>query len=1129
MRSKGVWCAIVVLVCSASSSAQINTGKISGFVTDSSGAIIAGVPVTAANDETGVVTRTHTSDAGEYLLNFLVPGTSHVGVEKAGFQKEVQSQVTVNAGGTNRIDFSLRVGDASQTIEVLSNPVNVSTETSELSQTFSHQDLDTLPNLDRNPLYQMNLIPGANNDVGSGNYGTNGGENGSAVGLSRPQLASIGGVDANANSVYIDGVPNREPQNAYISLTPAIEGVQEVQVYTGKYNAEFGFSGSAVVNITTKSGGNELHGVAFEFLRNEATDALNYFAGGVSKTPFRRNQFGGALGGPIRKNKLFFFADYQGTLVNTSAPAITTAPTAKMLAGDFSELYVPGKLDDAGNTYGQIYDPNTRAFDAQGNVVSATPFAGNIIQSNRWDSVATAMNAAKVFGVANLPGISNNLQYLSVNNQTAHQADGRLDFNRTSRDRIFFRYSVLDSTNNNSTNVNQFFQAGNVNSKTFNQNMQASDLFSLSATKMNELRLAFNRSNVRTFLGSQSQNWNNTFGIPNGNLGGAEGEGIAEFDLQGVPSINGSSAIGQPDWVGYIVSNTISATDNFTWIKGRHVIKVGANINHVVDVSADTIGGDNPRGAVTFSEAMTSYDGIGFNGGGDPTQALAVQPIGYASFLLGTMTSSARAHFIKGAPYQSYWQNAWYAQDDFKILPSLTLNIGLRYDLISRPIERSNRESNWDTRTNQLVVATSSNRSPALGLDKNDWGPRVGLAWSPDHGKTSIRSGYGISYWMAYWSGPLTILGLTYPNYAKEVFLTPNNLTPSLQLSQNGLPLANPQYDASGNLIIPSGALIRGADYNWKNQRVDQASLNIEREIRPGMVLDIGYLDVRGLHNNHSTNINQAPPTAPGSNYSTARPLYSLYPQLGDIPISRSNASSWYDAVTVRFAANINKAVTVNASYAHGRNFVNGNNNNGAINNLDPTNINQYYGPTQQDIAHIFNAQFRAELPFGHGRRFLGSANRFVDAILGGWEYSGLLHIRSGARFDVTASGDTTSLNNGETNRPDRVGNGKLSNPTVNHWFDTSAFVIHTTPMTYGTSGVNPLHSDGQQQLDSSLAKTFRLTERHQIQFRTDVFNTFNHPNFAAPDANVGDGAEGQISSTSVDNRRLQFALRYSF
>jgi hypothetical protein len=549
MRRNYLFFAIMVLVCSAIGLAQINTGKISGFVADSSGAVITGVPVTATNDGTGVVTRTTTSGTGEYVLNFLVPGTYHVQVEKEGFEKALRSGVIVDAGGTNRLDFSMLVGNTGQTVEVEANSVNVATETSELSQTFSHQDLDKLPNIDRNALYQMNLIPGANNDVGSGNYGTNGGENGSAIGLTRPQLASIGGVDANANSVYIDGVPNREPQNAYISLVPAIEGVQEVQVYTGKYNAEFGFSGSAVINVTTKSGSNELHGVAFEFLRNEAPDALNYFAGGQPKTPFRRNQFGGAVGGPILKNKLFFFGDYQGTLVYTSQPQTTTAPTPKMLTGDFSELYVPGTFDDAGNTYGQIYDPNTRVFDANGNVISAKPFPGNIIPQSRWDSSAAAINSAKVFGVANLPGINQNLEYLYNNSQTANQADGRIDFDRTSRDRIFFRYSVLSSINNNATNVNQFFQDGNADSRTFDQNMQVSDLFSISSTKMNELRLAYNRSNVKTSNKTEFENWNNMFGIPNGNPGGPQSEGLAEFDMNGVPSVGGASAIAQPDWV----------------------------------------------------------------------------------------------------------------------------------------------------------------------------------------------------------------------------------------------------------------------------------------------------------------------------------------------------------------------------------------------------------------------------------------------------------------------------------------------------------------------------------------------------------------------------------------------------
>jgi Carboxypeptidase regulatory-like domain/TonB-dependent Receptor Plug Domain len=1116
MRRSGLFFGLIILLSSLCGFAQINTGKITGFVTDSSGAVVTDVPVLAVNDATGVVTQTKTSGTGEYLINFLVPGTYHVNVEKSGFSKALQTNITVDAGGTSRIDFSLHVGDTAQTVEVQSNSISIATETSELSQTFSHKELDSLPNLDRNPLYQMNLIPGANNEAGSGNYGSNGGENGSAVGQSRPQLASIGGVDANANSVYIDGVPNREPQNAYISVTPPIEGVQEVEVYTGKYNAEFGFSGSAVVNITTRSGSNQLHGAVFDFLRNEDTDALNYFAGGTAKTPFRRNQFGGAVGGPILKDKLFFFADYQGTIVHTSQPQFTTAPTARMLAGDFSELYVPGQVDDAGNTYGQIYDPKTRVVDAFGNVVAATPFAGNIIPQSRWDSSATLMNAKDIFGMANLPGISNNLQYLYDNDQNAQQADGRLDYNLRNEDRIFFRYSILDATNNNATNVNQFFQTGNANSKTLNQNLLASEYHNFGVTKMNEFRLAFNRSNVRTSNTSMSSDWNNTFGIPNGNLpNDASTKGLAEFTMNGVPGID------QPDWVGYIISNTTSLADNFTWNKGKHLIKVGTNVNYVVDVSADTIGGDDPRGTLTFDEAMTSFNGVGYSGGGNSANALAVQPVGYPSFLLGNPTSSARAHFITGAPYQSYWQNAWYAQDDFKITPSLTLNLGLRYDLTSRPIERHNRQSNWDTRTNALVVATSSDRSPALGLDTNDWGPRVGFAWSPDHGKTSIRSGYGISYWMAYWSGPLTILGLTYPNYAKDALLTPNNLSPTLQLSQDGLPLAQPEHDASGNLVIGANALIRGVDYGWKNQRVDQASLNVEREIRPGMIVDIGYLNVRGLNNNHSTNFNQAPPTAPGVDYNTERPYASTYPQLGDVPISQSIAGSWYDALTLRFAANLGRSTSINAGYAHGRSFANGN-------NLDPSNINQYYGPTQQDIAHIFTSQIHTALPVGRGKRFLGNSNRLVDAALGGWEYNALLHIRSGTRFDVVTN-DSTTLNNGQTNRADRVGNGTLSNPTVSKWFDTTAFIVHSTPETYGNSGINPLHTDGEQQLDSSLSKTFHITERQALEFRVDAFNTFNHPNFGAPDNTVGDSAEGQVTSTVVDNRRLQGALRYSF
>ena len=379
-----------LLLCSFDSQGQINTGRIAGTVSDPSGASIADVVLRAISHETGVVTTTKSSSAGDYLINFLVPGSYRLEAEKPGFQTSVEPNVTVNAGGITHSDIDMRVGEVRQTVQVASSVVAVETETSELSQTFTHKQLDALPNIDRNPLYQMNLMPGANNGRGSGNYGANGGENGSAIANSRNQIASIGGVDANANSVFIEGTFNREPQNAYVGIVPSIEAIAEVQIYTGKYNAEYGFSGSAVVNVVTKSGTNEYHGSLFEYLRNNAPDAKPFFS--QSKTPFQRNQFGGAIGGPIRKNKLFFFADYQGTYFNTAGAGFTTVPTDKMYKGDFSELLDASQRDAAGNPFGQIYDPFTRKFDSTGNVTFAQPFPGNIIPTSRFDPVAAKMN-----------------------------------------------------------------------------------------------------------------------------------------------------------------------------------------------------------------------------------------------------------------------------------------------------------------------------------------------------------------------------------------------------------------------------------------------------------------------------------------------------------------------------------------------------------------------------------------------------------------------------------------------------------------------------------------------------------------------------------------------------------------
>lgn len=1078
--------------------AQVNTGRIIGQVLDSTGASVPGAIVRATNEVTGVVTSVTSQDSGEYLLNYLVPGPYRVEAEKPGFQKNVHTGVLVNAGAIARIDVSMAVGEAKQAVEVAANTVTVATETSELSQTFTHKDLDNLPNMDRNPLYQLNLMPGANNGRGSGNYGVLGGENPSALGNSRNQLASIGGVNANANSVFIEGTFNREPQNATVSVLPSMEGIEEVQIYTGKYNAEFGFSGSAVINVVTKSGSNAYHGSAFEYLRNQVTDATPRFA--TSKTPFRRNQFGGAFGGPVKKNKLFFFGNYQGTLFRTSRAGFTSTPTAKMTAGDFSELYDPSQgKDEAGNTYGQIYDPFSRVIK-NGVVVSAAPFTGNVIPRSRWDAVGAKMNDLKIWGVANRPGLDENYYYLLNQAQTAHSADGRIDYNHSDRSRGFFRYSILRAMNDNASSINQFWQDGEANSSNINQNLQITHFYNVKNSMMNELRLGANLSpRITTSANSMDKDYNNELGIKNGNLGDSVTRGLVEMFGDGMHTV------GDPDWVAFIRGTVLQVNDSLTYVKNRHNLKIGATVMHVANTSADTIGGDSPRGTYNFSSAMTSFAGD-------------ARPYAYPSVLLGTPTYASRARFVAGYPYQTYWQSAFFVNDDWKVAPGLTLNLGLRYEMYTLPVERFNRQANFNE--NQLILATKDNRSPGMTTDRNGWSPRLGFAWSPDKGKTSIRGGYGRSFWQAYWAGPLTILGLTYPYYAKSAFVS-DSLVPSISMARDGLPLGSADYDANGKLIFQDGAVVRGVEKNWRNQVVDQFSLNVQRELRRNLTLDVGYQRVKGGNNLREQNINMAPPGPPGQSIADNRPLHKQYPELGDISVSYSRTSTWFNALTAQLRGRVGNSLTILASYTHGRTFDN-------ARNIKQFDYDQYRGPSDQDIAHIFNSQISFVLPVGRGRKYGTDMPRVLDAIAGGWEYGGLVYLRSGTRFQV---GGGASLNNGQTNRVDRLKDGNLpvGERTLNRWFDTTAFVRHNDWATYGNMGTNPLIADGLAQLDSSIFKAFQISERAKAEIRWDMFNTFNHPDFNPPTARVGSGNNGRVTSTSVESRRMQFGLRLFF
>jgi Carboxypeptidase regulatory-like domain len=1098
-----IWIFSALLSVSLSLEAQVNTGQITGYIYDPSNAAVPAATVRATNEATNVVTTTQSAEAGSYLANYLVPGTYKIEVTKEGFTTDVETGIRVTAGQATRLDLTLKLGQVRNIVQVKANPLVVNTENAQEAWNFDHQTLDDLPNIDRNPLLGLSLLPGANSGAGSGNYFTNGNEDGSAAAQLNPQLSSFGGLDANANSVYIEGIPTREPQNAYISLVPPPDAVEELNVETGKYDVEYGFTATGAINVVTKSGTNKFHGDVFEYLENDALNARPFFA--ESNTPFKRNQFGGSVGGPILKDKLFFFGDFQSTHMVQSSPSITTAPTTAMYNGDFSELYTPGCTDAAGNVCGQLYNPFTRLFDSQGNQLSVQPIQGNMIPQAMWDSAAKNMNSAQIFGVANAPGIVNNLYYLDRLNQTPNQGDGRIDYSISDKSKLFFRYSVLHAPILASTTINKFINDYGANSNSLNQNMGLTFDQVFSSTKMNEFRVGYNRSNVTTSNNSNDQNYNNNFGIANGNIGG-DTQGMAEIYVDPL------NTVGTPDWVAFIISNTFSASDNFTWVKGRHTLKFGAMFNHVEDTSADTIGGDDPRGLISFDSAMTSFNGSGLD-------------YGYPAFLLGAPVSITRTRFSQGFPYQTYWENGFYGQDNFHVTSSLTLNLGLRWELYSLPVERDNRQANWDTSANQLVVATSNNRSPAIKTDYKDWEPRVGFAWSPDHGKTSIRGGYGSSYWQNYWNGAqsiLTVLGATYPFYVKQSFLTPNNLTPSVSLTNDGIPIASPVYDSQGNLLIPDGALIRGVQSNYRNQKVSQYSFDVQRQVGE-LVVDIGYLRVIGDNNPVTININQAPPSSViGIDYNQNRPLYNSYPQLGDVPISESIGISDYNALVASVRGNVTRYLQVLGTYAFGRNFSNGN-------NIDQTNVNQYYGPTTQDIPHIFSLELVSPLPFGHGMNYLSNVNPIVDGFIGGWRASALIHVQSGPRFTVGSA--VSLLNNGQGNRPNVICNPNLpgGQRTLDRWFNTGCFVDDLVPGTYGNEGTNLLRADGEQQVNFSLEKNISMTERLNLQFRADFDNLFNHPNFGVPNSTVGSGAFGTVTSTSVSPRIIQLGLRLSF
>jgi hypothetical protein len=1064
---------------------QANTGTILGRVTDPTGAAVPGVKITVRNQGTGV-TKEYTTDAsGNYVVSYLIPGSYEVTAEAANFKREVQTGITVEVDQKAVVNLTLQVGAVSEKVEVNAQATLVQTENVEQSEVINTKQMQELP-LDIRDYGQLATLQ-AGTVIATGGLGNSySGDNPQATG----GAVIVNGLTQDANNWQLDGVSNNESFFSIISVSPSLDAIQEFKVTTNDYSAEFGRAGGANVQAQIKSGTNQFHGGLFEFLRNDKLAANTFFnnASDTPRTPYKQNQFGGFLGGPIIKNKTFFFVDTELLRTREDDTGIITIPTTLQRQGIFTE---PGQPT--------IYDP-----------MSGAPFPNNTVPSTRMDPAAA--NIMALFPSPNIPGAGLANNYIGTSD-LAHDRqnfDVRVDENFSEKDQFFARYSYLETTLDtppylgDALNGAPFANLG----YTRNQNGVVSEVHTFSPTTINELRVGINR--VRTDWDGYGDNLDTSqqVGIP----------GINDFCgiCGGLPVINisGISGFGHTDFAPTRRHDTVwEFVDNVTLIRNKHTIKLGADIYLI---QADLFQTANSVGEFDFDSRFTSNQGTG--------------GIGLASFLLGDYEDAGRASMTV-TPSARTKQLFFFGQDDYKVTPNLTLNLGLRYEIYTAPTDQHNRISNFDLANGDILLGCIAvNCAGGVNTQFLNLSPRVGIAYTTH--KTTFRLGSGITYFSPGFGGQLGTFNDNYPWVVGQFISPPNQFVPGPTLSQ-GLPAPPPVESRPGapaGYIIPQGgsagsfSSVFWFPNNLKMTKVYQWSFDIQREVIHNLLVDIGYVAnaQNALFLNVPGNI-PMPGDNPAGNLTLQerRPYYSVSPGLGEFTYRFNGGDGHYDSMQLkierRFAAGfmLSAAYTISKSLQTGENFVN------PFDYMDKA-------LSGNDVPQRLVTNFVYELPFGKGKPFGNGWNKGTDAALGGWQVAGIVNFQGG--FPFTPGLSTSPLDNGQGDQPNRTCNGALPNPTINDWFNVSCFSAPAVN-TYGNSGYNILRGPGLQNWDLTLSKQWYFGEVRRLQFRSDFLNAFNQVQFGLPNTSVDVPGAGTITglATNTAPRRIQFALKLYF
>lgn len=1049
----------VLTLTPATMHAQVSTGDILGNVNDRSGAALSGAKMLLTNTQTHESHTVFSDASGEYVFTLLQSGHYSLEVTATGFQPYRLDDIDLAAGDRRRVVVTMLVSGVSQTVEVSAAPPALETDSTVMSTVVSQRSVQDLPLNGRNYVQLAQLAAGANE--GTPAAITNGNRPDD-----RRQSSSIV-VNAQSdtlNNEMIEGIDNNEGTIGSVGVRPSIDAIAEFRVQTNLYPAEVGKTPGAVVNVITRGGTNSLHGSVFEFLRNDAVDARNYFATVGRRPELRQNQFGGSIGGPIKKDKAFFFADYEGLRIVQGTTTVNSVPSA-------FEVAHPGNFSDVG-----------------GPVISVTTFS------------TPGLNYFKLYPAPNSG--TNSFIFSPNNTYFSNTADGRGDYRFNDSNLLFARYTynhvdVLTPSSLPDVTVNGIGPIEPGGSVSFpGAADDSADQGILNYTHIFSPKTSLELKAGYTYIYNSSlplnygKNFGNALGVLNSNVD-LFTSALPNFGVTGFATLGASTSLPL-----YDRDSIYQYAGSLTQVRGRHTLKYGA-----VLIRRQIYNEEPSSGPGTFSFTSSPNN--------TATTASSIVPL--INLLQGTNLSVARVTQLSPRRMRS-WEPSAYAQDDWRVTPKVTLNLGLRYDIITPDIAIGNNISQFDTVSGKILVAgVNSSDTTGIQTDYRSVAPRLGFAANVSPG-TVIRGGYGLVFFRDN-TGP----GVPFSNPPFVATYSPNNLTTTL-----ATPLPSPVPSSYTN---PSGAL-RGMALGYRNSFLEQSNLNVQQQIG-SFVVTIAYIGQWGhkLHISPDRNVaSPSPVTSPS--FVTRRPFFSLYPSVTSILHVESAGFSNFNSLQTSIQHNVGHGLALNANYtwAKALSDVQAFSAGGLYASAVPSETATLeYGLSELDVRNRFALMLNYVLPFGQ------NLNGMKAVLAKGWQFNAIDVWETGQPFTVTNS--SPQSNTGiSSDRPNQISDPRSANPGIAKWFNTSAFQAQPFG-TIGTERRNMLVGPHFRHFDPSVFKNFALTERITLQGRIEVFNVFNTPNFGQPGAVLPSATFGVITSTRTNStpRQIQGSLRLSF